>query len=183
VRPRLPCLCRDLALAHRTASEICTGTGRTPATFAPGLGSPRPHLHQDWACPCHICAGTRLAAYLHWDWAHLCHICTGTASIHKDARGEGCNFKCLIPDNTMSDTACAHPHTSANMRAQAPRSHGSPYTQTLACAHTRTDSRCSPQQSSLALPFTPSTRRACSGSTCSVGVLRSACSVGVLRSS
>ena len=169
--PRLPCLCRDLASAHRTASEICTGTGRTPATSAPGLGLPLPHLHRDPA---------RCLSAL--DWAHLCHICTGTASIHKDARGDGCNFKCLIPDNTMSDTACAHPHTSANMRAQAPRSHGSPYTQTLACAHTRTDSRCSPQQSSLALPFTPSTRRACFGSTCSVGVLRSACSVGVLRS-
>jgi hypothetical protein len=28
-----------------------------------------PHLHQDWALPCHICAGTGLSP---------CHICTGT---------------------------------------------------------------------------------------------------------
>ena len=28
---------------------------------APGLGSPLPHLHQDWARPCHICARTGLA--------------------------------------------------------------------------------------------------------------------------
>ena len=27
----------------------------TPATSAPGLGSPRPHLHRDWARPGHIC--------------------------------------------------------------------------------------------------------------------------------
>ena len=29
-----------------------------PATSAPGLGSPVPHLHRDWAHPCHICVGT-----------------------------------------------------------------------------------------------------------------------------
>ena len=28
------------------------------AAFAPRLGSPRPHLRQDWAGRCHICAGT-----------------------------------------------------------------------------------------------------------------------------
>ncbi len=28
--------------------HICTGTGLTPPTFAPGLGSPLPHLHRDW---------------------------------------------------------------------------------------------------------------------------------------
>ncbi len=44
----------------------CTGTGLAPATSAPGLGSPPaasapgrgsplPHLHRDWALPCHIC--------------------------------------------------------------------------------------------------------------------------------
>jgi hypothetical protein len=26
------------------------------------LGSPLPHLHRDWAHPCHICAGTGLTA-------------------------------------------------------------------------------------------------------------------------
>ena len=83
MRPRLLCLCRDLALAHRTASEICFGTGRTPATFAPGLGLPLPHLHQDWACPCHICTGTRLAAYLHW---------TGLISATSRLNTQGCSW-------------------------------------------------------------------------------------------
>jgi hypothetical protein len=44
--------------------HICTGTGLTPATSAPGLDSPRvlwPHLHRDWAHPCHIGTGTGLA--------------------------------------------------------------------------------------------------------------------------
>jgi hypothetical protein len=46
------------------------------------VGAPaarRPHLHRDWAHPCHICAGTGLAP------SHICtgpgsprHICTGT---------------------------------------------------------------------------------------------------------
>jgi hypothetical protein len=40
--------------------HICTGTGLTPATSAPGLGSPLPHLHRDWARPCHICTRTGL---------------------------------------------------------------------------------------------------------------------------
>ena len=38
--------------------RICAGTGLTPATSAPELGSPLPHLRRDWAHPCHICAGT-----------------------------------------------------------------------------------------------------------------------------
>jgi hypothetical protein len=40
-----------------------------PATSAPELGPPRPHLHRDWAHPVHICAGTGLAP---------AHICAGT---------------------------------------------------------------------------------------------------------
>ena len=35
---------------------IRIGTGLAPAISASGLGSP--HLHRDWAQPCHICAGT-----------------------------------------------------------------------------------------------------------------------------
>jgi hypothetical protein len=77
--------------------HICTGTGLTPATSAPGLGSPLPHLHRDWARRCHICTETGLAAAafapglgprvphldttlppLHQDWAHARHICAGT---------------------------------------------------------------------------------------------------------
>ncbi len=38
--------------------HICAETGLTPATSAPGLGSPPPHLRRDWAHPCHICTGT-----------------------------------------------------------------------------------------------------------------------------
>ncbi len=52
--------------------HIGTGTGLTPATSAPGLGSPLPtsaprqglslpHRHRDWAHPC---------PHLHRDWAH-----------------------------------------------------------------------------------------------------------------
>jgi hypothetical protein len=50
----------------RTASKWSTWhpTGLTPSTSAPGLGSPLPHLHWDWAHPCHICPGTgRTFAY------------------------------------------------------------------------------------------------------------------------
>ncbi len=46
--------------AHRC--HICTGTGLTAATSAPGLGSSLPHLHRDWAHRCHICTGTGLTA-------------------------------------------------------------------------------------------------------------------------
>jgi hypothetical protein len=55
----------------RHPCHICTGTGTrlTPATSAPGLGSPVPHRRRDWAHPCHIGAGTRLAP---------CHIGAGT---------------------------------------------------------------------------------------------------------
>ena len=42
----------------RSPGHICTGTGRTPATSAPGLGSPLPDLHRDWVQPSHICTGT-----------------------------------------------------------------------------------------------------------------------------
>ena len=45
--------------------DICTGTGPTAATSAPGLGAPPPHLHWDWVCRCHISTGT-------WSTAPLC---------------------------------------------------------------------------------------------------------------
>ena len=37
-------------------------TGLAPATSAPGLRSPLPHLHGDCAHRCHICTGTALIA-------------------------------------------------------------------------------------------------------------------------
>ena len=41
---------RERALAANGAPpHICTGTGLTPPTSAPGLGSPLPHLHRHWA--------------------------------------------------------------------------------------------------------------------------------------
>jgi hypothetical protein len=36
--------------------HICSGTGRTVSTSAPGLAAPFPHLHRDWPHPVHICA-------------------------------------------------------------------------------------------------------------------------------
>ncbi len=47
---------------------ICAGTGLTPSTSAPGLGSPPSHLRRDWPHACHICSRDR---------ARACHICTG----------------------------------------------------------------------------------------------------------
>ena len=46
-------------------SHICSWTGLTPSTSAPGLGSPHPHLHRDWAHPSHICSGTGLISLPH----------------------------------------------------------------------------------------------------------------------
>jgi hypothetical protein len=40
--------------AHADPFHICTGTGLTPSTSAPGLGPPLPHLRRDRAHPCHI---------------------------------------------------------------------------------------------------------------------------------
>ena len=54
--------------------HIYTGTGRAAATPAPGLGSPLPHLRRDWARPPALphlhCLGP--------DRAHAAHICAGT---------------------------------------------------------------------------------------------------------
>jgi hypothetical protein len=67
-------------------SHICTGTGLAPSTSAPGLGSPHPHLHRDWARPTHICIGTGLTPptsapglgsphpHLHRDWVTVLRV-------------------------------------------------------------------------------------------------------------
>ena len=44
----------------QVSSDVFTGTGLTPPTSAPGLGSPRPRLHRDWARPCQVGAGPAL---------------------------------------------------------------------------------------------------------------------------
>ena len=38
--------------------HVCTRTGHTPPTSAPGPGPPRPHLRRDQTRPAHICTGT-----------------------------------------------------------------------------------------------------------------------------
>jgi hypothetical protein len=54
-------------------------TGLIPATSARGLGSPLPHLHLDWAWPCHICTGTGLIPATSGTGLPPRQICTGTA--------------------------------------------------------------------------------------------------------
>ncbi len=54
---------RGAGLPSRLVSSVRV-SGRTRgrlSTSAPGLGSPRPHLHRNWAHPSHICTGTGLA--------------------------------------------------------------------------------------------------------------------------
>jgi hypothetical protein len=59
-------------------SHICTMNLRIPATSAPGLGPPLPHLHRDRLTP----------ARMRWGWAHPAHICIGTGAhpphLHRD---------------------------------------------------------------------------------------------------
>jgi hypothetical protein len=74
-----PTRCHICAGTGPARGHLCTGTGLAAATSAPGLGSPPPHLHRDWAHRRHICTGTGLAR---------CHICTGTGltlpHLHRD---------------------------------------------------------------------------------------------------
>ncbi len=76
------------------AEVVCEHHWSTPVSSCGGRqrvsGSPLPHLHRDWARPCHICTGTGLTPatsapglgsplpHLHRDWARPCHSCTGT---------------------------------------------------------------------------------------------------------
>ncbi len=85
---RSPVSAECIANMYLPARNICAGTGLTPATSAPGLGSPPPHLRRDLAHPRHICAGTGLTLptsaprlrssppHLRRDCAHRCHVCT-----------------------------------------------------------------------------------------------------------
>ena len=51
------------ARVGRIRCHIRARTGLTPATSAPGLGPPLPHLRRDWAHPCHIGTATGLALH------------------------------------------------------------------------------------------------------------------------
>jgi hypothetical protein len=78
---------------------------------APGLGSPLPHLQQDWGSPLphlrrdwahsfHICVGTGLTAatcsprldsqllHLRWEWAHPHHIFIKTGQANEETYAE-----------------------------------------------------------------------------------------------
>ena len=72
------------------SARLTPNWGPPRPTSAPGLVSPLPHLHRDWARPSHICAGTGLAPatsapglgsplpHLRRDWACPGHVCAGT---------------------------------------------------------------------------------------------------------
>ena len=105
-------------------------TGFTPSAYLPGGPAPLPHLqgagltplphlHQDWAHPCHICTGTahpgphlhqdwaRPRPHLYQDWACPCHICNGARlAPSTSAPGLGC-IHCRIrakPDHICAGT-------------------------------------------------------------------------------
>jgi hypothetical protein len=118
--------------------HICTGTGLTPATSAPGLGSPLPHLHRDWAHPGHICTatwlipaiftGTGLAPatsalglgsflpHLHQDWAHSCHIC-GTRLAAATSAGTGSRYR----SSFAASSTASHRTTSQSRKGSRTR--------------------------------------------------------------
>jgi hypothetical protein len=48
------------SLTPPTAAPGTRSAGQALPSLEPGLGSPCPHLHQDWAHPAHICAGAGL---------------------------------------------------------------------------------------------------------------------------
>jgi hypothetical protein len=50
--------------ARLSRGHICAGTGLTPATSAPGLGSPRPHLRRDCAHLSHVCPCVRACVHV-----------------------------------------------------------------------------------------------------------------------
>jgi hypothetical protein len=72
---------RDSHSIVNNVTVTCAATRLAPATSAPRLGPPLPHLRRDSARACHICAATRPAPatsapglgsrlpHLHWDWA------------------------------------------------------------------------------------------------------------------
>jgi hypothetical protein len=93
----------------RDFRHTCAGTGLTPATSAPGLGSPLPHLRRDWVHRCHICMGTALPLpHLHWDWAYPCHTCAGTGlTPATPAPGLGPSLPHLRRDWAYSCHTCA----------------------------------------------------------------------------
>jgi hypothetical protein len=112
--------------------HICARTGLNSPTSAPGLGSTRPHLLQDWAQAAHICTRTGLTLphlsrdwahprpHLHRDWAHPrphlrrdwaepCHICTST--------GLTPAISALV---LSLDSPLPHPHRTGGLACRRP---------------------------------------------------------------
>jgi hypothetical protein len=90
-----------------TTRPICTGTGLIPPTFVPGLGSPRPHLHRDWARPTHICTGTGIAP-------------------PKSAPGLGSPLLHLHRDRASERSACSRSSSSSSSSTRTSASTSSP---------------------------------------------------------
>jgi hypothetical protein len=118
-------------------AHICTGTGGSAATSAPGLGSPLPHLHRHWAHSGHICTETGLTparsasgqgspaatsapglgspagTSAPGPGSTPCHICTGTPSRKNPRTGRygldfGEEYRCLPDIAVLKPSAYAH---------------------------------------------------------------------------
>ena len=92
----------DAPVRHSSTSHICTGTGPTPATSAPGLGPPLPDLHRNWAVLCaHAIEGyIRDAVGLAWhEGTRVCcklHLVCCTALSYACAHVL-CRLRCVQP--------------------------------------------------------------------------------------
>ena len=113
------------AFDHRgkRATRTCTGH----STFAPELGAPLPHLHRDWAHPCHSCTGTGLAAAYLPGLGYSRHM-----QLHQPLPA-GCRTptmpRCRLPR--------AQPRTHARTRIRI-RTHTKPRTRTARASAART---------------------------------------------
>ena len=115
-------------LAHLTGlTHPRNWIGLTRATSAPELGSPLPHLHQNWAPPCHIC--TR-------DWARPCDICTGTGLAGSCRQQRACE----APSAPVPATASSARSTSrAVAAASCSRASAAASSATCRCTRTHTN--------------------------------------------
>ena len=104
-------------LPHRC--HICTRTGLTPATSAPGPGSPHPHLlHRNWNHPCHICIATGLTPAT----VHAC-VCACMRACVWGAREEvHCRAECQR-DGCVSSQC---PRTAEELKSRRPPHHCAP---------------------------------------------------------
>ena len=102
--------------------HICTRTGLTLATSAPGRGPLLPHLHRDWAHSRHICTGTEptlatsapgrgpLLPHLHRDGAHSRHLCEASAQRSRCCEPAPCVDLCSR--GSVDSCACARSNFS-----------------------------------------------------------------------